>query len=109
MFYSEYEKCYYIEIIQWDDSTNNIIISNIVGYLIDFDHSKITQQFELQIISNYQRIKKSLYQPLHKDFEELVIFWIEKTIGNHTKAINYLTSSLVDVVPTRLLSFSNLG
>ena len=43
---SEHEKCYHAEIIQQDVSTNNIIINNGVGHLIDFDHSKVIQQFE---------------------------------------------------------------
>ena len=79
-----------------------------MGHLIDFDHSKVTQQFEPQVIGNHERIKESLRQPLHEDFEESVIFQAEKMIGNPTKAINYLTGLLVDIVPTRPLSFSDL-
>ena len=38
----EHKQYHHAEIIQQNVSTNNIIISNRVGHLIDFDHSKIT-------------------------------------------------------------------
>ncbi len=55
------KKCYHVGIIQQDISTNNIIISNGVGHLIDFDHSKVTQQFKPQVIGNHQRIEEYLH------------------------------------------------
>lgn len=80
-----------------------------MGHLIDFDHSKVTQRLEPQVIGHHQRIEESFRRLLHEDFEESVISRAEEMMGNPTKAINYLTGLLVDVVPTRPLSFSDLG
>ena len=89
---SEHEKCYHAEIIQQDISTNNIIISNGVGHLIDFDHSKVIQQFKW----------------LLGKFEELVISRAEEMMNNSDDAQEYLISLLKCNVCTRSLLWDAL-
>ena len=106
---SEHKECYHIGIIQQDVSANNIISNSKVGHLIDFDYSKVTQQFKPQINSNYQRIRKSLYQVLLKYFEKLAILQVEEMMGNYNHTHEYLSHLKIDKVCTRLLLFNDLG
>ena len=80
-----------------------------MGYLIDFDHSKVTQRFEPQVIGNHERIEESFRQPLLAKFEESVIFRAEEMMGNPEDAHGYLISLLKGKVCTRPLSFNDLG
>ena len=80
-----------------------------MGHLIDFDHSKVTQRFEPQVIGNYQRIEESLCQWLLGKFEESVISRAEEMMGDPEDAHEYLISLLKGKVCTRPLSFDDLG
>jgi len=79
-----------------------------VGHLIDFDHSKVTQQFEPQVIDNHERIEESFHQLLLAKFEESVISRAEEMMGDSDDALNYLISLRKGNVCTRSLSFNDL-
>ena len=80
-----------------------------MGHLIDFDHSKVTQRFEPQVIGNHQRIEESLRQALLKYFEESVISRAEEMMGDPDHAHEYLSRLKIGKVCTRPLSFDDLG
>ena len=102
MCYLEHEKCYREGIVQRDVSTNNIIISNGEGHLIDFDYAKITGRFKLVANGVPERIKEFWYQGLLSKFDEAVISQAEEMMGNANQAFLYLHTLMV-VQPTSKL------
>jgi len=109
MCYLEHEKCYREGIVQRDVSTNNIIISNGEGHLIDFDHAKFTGRFKSVANGVSERIEEDFRKLLLRKFDEEVISRAEKIMGNPGKANAYL-SALVEAIEVRKpLTFRDLG
>jgi len=99
MCHLEHEKCYCEGIVQQDVSTNNIIISNGEGHLIDFDHAKFTGRFKSVANDVPERIKEFWRQGLLSEFDEAVISRAEEMMGNANQALLYLHTLMV-VQPT---------
>ena len=109
MCYVEHEKCYRGGIVQRDVSTNNIIISNGEGHLIDFDHAKFTGRFKSVANSVPERIRESWRQELLSEFDEAVISRAEEMMGNPGKALSYLVELQGDIEIGEPLTFQDLG
>jgi len=88
--YLKYEKYYRKEIVQRDVSTNNIIVSNGEGHLIDFDHAKFTGQFKSVANGISEKIKKQFWKPFLSMFDEAIISRAEEMMGNPAKVFIYL-------------------
>ena len=78
MCYLEHEKCYRKGIVQRDVSTNNIIVSNGEGHLIDFDHAKFTGQFKSVANGVSEKIEKRFWKPFLSMFDEAVTLYPEQ-------------------------------
>ena len=102
MCYLEHEKCYREGIVQRDVSTNNIIISNGEGHLIDFDHAKFTGRFKSVANGASERIEEKLRTYLLDKFDEEVISRAEEMMGNGNQALLYLDTLRV-IQPTSKL------
>ena len=109
MCYLEHEKCYREGIVQRDVSTNNIIISNGEGHLIDFDHAKFTGRFKSVANGVSERIEEDFRKPLLRKFDEAVISRAEKIMGNSNHASSYLMELQKGSEVRKPLTFRDLG
>jgi len=107
--YLEHEKCYRKGIVQRDVSTNNIIVSNGEGHLIDFDHAKFTGQFKSVTNGVPERIKNFTRQGLLPEFDEAVISRAEEMMGNPIKAHVYLIALTEGIAVGEPLTLQDLG
>jgi len=109
MCYLEHEKCYREGIVQRDVSTNNIIVSNGEGHLIDFDHAKFTGQFK----SVPNGVTKRMEEDLRKYFlckcDEAVISRAEEMMGDPAKALVYLGALMQGIEVVEPLTLQDLG
>ena len=107
--YLEHEKCYRKGIVQRDVSTNNIIVSNGEGHLIDFDHAKFTGQFKSVPNGVPERIKNLTRQGLLLEFDEAVISRAEEMMDNPIKAHIYLIALTEGIKTGQPLTLQDLG
>ena len=109
MCYLEHEKCYREGIVQRDVSTNNIIISNGEGHLIDFDHAKFTGRFKSVANGASERIEEKLRTYFLDKFDEEVISRAEKIMGNSNHASSYLMALQKGIEVKEPLTLQDLG
>ena len=109
MCYVEHEKCYRGGIVQRDVSTNNIIISNGEGHLIDFDHAKFTGKFKSVANGASERIEEDFRKPFLRKLDEAVISRAEEMMGNPGKAHSYLSALTEGIEVEEPLTLQDLG
>ena len=107
--YLEHEKCYRKGIVQRDVSTNNIIVSNGEGHLIDFDHAKFTGQFKSVPNGVSEKIEKRFRKPFLSMFDEAVISRAEEMMGDPAKALVYLGTLIQGIEVVEPLTLQDLG
>ena len=109
MCYLEHEKCYRKGIVQRDVSTNNIIVSNGEGHLIDFDHAKFTGQFKSVANGVSEKIEKRFRKPFLSMFDEAVISRAEEMMGDPAEAHTYLSALIKGIKVVEPLTLQDLG
>jgi len=109
MCYLEHEKCYQEGIVQQDVSTNNIIVSNGEGHLIDFDHAKFTGQFKSVPNGVTKRMAEDLQKHFLSMFDEAVISRAKEMMGDPAKALVYLGTLIQGIKVVEPLTLQDLG